>query len=71
MIRQIDGPDLGPLGTLYRPEVLHRGRHRVPRLPERAAVSRVARLRAAVERGDQLVWDANIIPIGTAGLGVL
>ena len=54
VIRQVDGPDQGPLGTLWRPKYFTWHGHRGARLHRRAAVSRVARLRARVEHGDRL-----------------
>ena len=50
VIRQVDGADNGPLGTLWRPKYFTWHGIAVHGYTERAAVPRVARLRAGVER---------------------
>ena len=66
MNRQIDGVRVGQLGTLYRPKYFHPDGiafHGYPSVPPYPASHGCVRLSNAAIN---FVWDANIIPLGTA-----
>ncbi len=64
VIRQVDGPDHGPLGTLFRPKyftwsgIAVHGYTSVPPYPASHGCTRVSN--AAIN----FIWAANILPIG-------
>jgi len=64
VIRQVDGPDHGPLGTLFRPKyftwsgIAVHGYTSVPPVPASHGCTRVSN--AAIN----FIWAANILPIG-------
>jgi peptidoglycan hydrolase-like protein with peptidoglycan-binding domain len=64
--RQVDGVRTGELGTLYRPKYFHPDGiafHGYPSVPPYPASHGCVRLSNAAIN---FVWDANIIPLGTA-----
>ena len=66
MNRQIDGVRVGQLGTLYRPKYFHPDGiafHGYTSVPPYPASHGCVRLTTAAIN---FVWDANIIPLGTA-----
>ena len=70
IIRQVDGPDHGPLGTLWRPKYFTWSGIAVHGYAVGAAVSRVARLYAGLERRHELDLGEQHPADRLDGLGV-
>ena len=70
VIRQVDGPDHGPLGVLFRPKyftwsgIAVHGYTEVPPYPASHGCTRVS------NNAINFIWAANILPIGETGLGL-